>query len=181
MSVSIDAARFRAVFDRVEAYVERRYGVAVTIGDVMNPFTGDLDGERIQVDYELDWEGALFVLAHLFGHTVQWNVNPRYRAIGAMGVLDRPDEELLEELLTYERQACRYSLQLFHECGVNDLDRWMSDYAACDLAYLEHYYRTGEKRAFREFLERDRPLVEPLAIPDFQPTRWMARWGGVVI
>jgi hypothetical protein len=160
---------------------ERRYGIGVSIGDVPHPFTGDLDGERIQVDHEQTPEEALFVLVHLFGHTVQWNVNPRYREIGAMGVLLRPDEALLAELLEYERQACRYSLQLFHEAGIDELDAWLADFAACDLAYLEHVYRTGEKRDFRSFFRPGQPRVEPLAIPEFHPTRWVTRWGGVVI
>jgi len=173
-------ARFREVFDRVEATIERRWEVPVVIGDVTDPFTGDLDGARIAVDYDQSCEDALFIIAHLFGHTVQWNTDPRARTIG-MARIEKPSDELLAEVRDYERTACRYSLQLFHESGVFDLDQWMADFAACDFAYLAHFYRTGEKRPFREFWREGMPAVEPLAIPRFQPERWLSRADGVVI
>ena len=40
------------------------------LGDVLDPNTGDFDGMSIKVDYDQDLETALFVLIHLFGHTV---------------------------------------------------------------------------------------------------------------
>jgi type 1 glutamine amidotransferase len=84
-------------------------------------------------------------------------------------------------LAAYERQACRYSLQLFHDAGVCDLDQWVSDFAACDSAYLMHFYRTGKKLAFRSFWREGMPRIEPLAIPEFQPVRWLSRNAGVVV
>ena len=99
--------------------------------------------------------------------------------------------QLLKEILVreleilriedYERQACRFSLRLFHDLGVRDLDQWLADFAACDTAYLVHFYRTGEKRAFRSFWRDGCELLEPLEIPPFQPLRWRSRWEGVVV
>ncbi|HET7711376.1 MAG TPA: hypothetical protein VFL80_05550, partial [Thermoanaerobaculia bacterium] len=63
-------ARFQEVFNLLEAWVERQYEIPVIIGDVPDPFTGDLDGQEIEIDYDQSWEDALFILAHLFGHTV---------------------------------------------------------------------------------------------------------------
>lgn len=171
--------RFREVFDVVEAHVERRWGIPVVVSDVPDPFTGDLDGAEIAVDHDLDAEEALFILAHLFGHTVQWNTSARAREIGTLAVT-APDEALLAELEAYEVEGCRYALQLFHDAGVRDLDQWMSDFAACDVAYLLHFYRTGEKLPFRGFWRDGTPPVAPLPIPEFHPERWVAR-GGVVI
>jgi hypothetical protein len=171
--------RFRDVFNFVERLIEQRYGLPVVITDVPDPFTGDLDGEKILVDYDLDAEEALFILVHLFGHTVQWNVSPEDRALGLVEVRE-PSEELLASLRRYEVDAARYSLQLFHEAGVHDLDQWLADFAACDIAYLMHFYRTGEKRAFRSFWVDGAPSLTPLAIPAFQPTRWIARSGTVI-
>lgn len=173
-------ARFREAFNKIEAFIERRYGIPVVIRDVPDPFTGDLDGARIEVDFDQSAEDALFIIAHLFGHTVQWNVDPRARELGS-AALDNPTEEVLAELREYERIACRYSLQLFHEAGVRDLDGWMADFAECDSAYLMHFYRTGEKRPFRTFWRDGMPALEPLAIPHFQPTQWIARTDGIVI
>jgi hypothetical protein len=177
---AVDPARLREVFDAVERRIEDRWGIPVTISDVPNPFTGDLDGEQILVDYDLDIEDAVFILVHLFGHTVQWNISERSRQIG----FARPGpwtEEQLAELAAYEREACCYSLQLLHEAGFHDLDQWISDFAACDAAYLMHFYRTGEKLPFRSFWRDGAPLVTPLPIPSFQPTRWISRYDGTVI
>src|SRR5436190_7244091 len=110
--------RFRAAFNALEPYVERRYGIPVIIRDVTDPFTGDLDGAHIEVDYDQSVEDALFIIAHLFGHTVQWNTDPRARTIGMARIEKNASEELLREVSDYERTACRYSLQLFHEAGV---------------------------------------------------------------
>ena len=171
--------RFRDVFNRVERYIEERYRLPVVITDVPDPFTGDLDGATILVDHDLDAEEALFILVHLFGHTVQWNVSPADRELGLLEVKDAT-EELLAALERYEVDAARYSLQLFHDAGVHDLDQWLANFAACDIAYLLHFYRTGEKRAFRSFWVDDCALLTPLAIPDFHPTKWVARSGTVI-
>src|SRR3954468_17089766 len=121
MPISDD--RFREIFNTVEPYIERRYGVPAVISDVPNPFTGDLDGSEIHVDYELSIEDAVFLLVHLFGHTVQWNLSEYAREIGTQASRNPPDE-MLARLAVYEREACRYSLQLFHEAGVDDCDQW---------------------------------------------------------
>lgn len=176
----IAPARLREVFDTVERIIEDRWHIPVTISDVPHPFTGDLDGERIAVDHDVELEDAVFILVHLFGHTVQWNVSEDARRIAFL----RPGawtEAQLAELATYEREACRYSLQLLHEAGFHDLDQWISDFAACDAAYLLHFYRTGEKLPFRSFWRDGAPLVEPLPIPKFQPARWLSRYDGTVV
>jgi hypothetical protein len=172
--------RLREVFNLIEPLIERRWGIPVSVTDIPNPFTGDLDGERILVEHDLDVEDAVFILVHLFGHTVQWNVSERAREIG----MARPaswTEPQLVELTAYEQQACQYSLQLLHEAGIRDLDQWIADFAACDCAYLMHLYRTGEKREFRSFWKDDAPLVAPIPIPEFHPTRWISRYEGTVV
>ena len=172
--------RLREVFDVLEPYIEQRFGIPVRVRDVPAPFTGDLDGAEIHVDYDLDIENAVFIIAHLFGHTVQWNTSARAREIGYTLVKDpTPDE--LRELSAYEADGCRYSMQLFHDAGVTDLDQWLSDFSACDLAYLLHFYRTGEKQPFRSLWRDGTPLMRPLAIPDFHPKKWVSRWDGIVI
>jgi len=175
-----DEARFFQVWNTVEPFVERRWQVPVRLRDVPNPFTGDLDGAEIHVDHDLPAEDAVFNLVHLFGHTVQWNTSPRAREIGSV-IHVRPDEALMTELAQYEMEACRYSLQLFHDAGVRDLDPWLADFAACDACYLSHFYRTGEKRPFRSFWRDGMPLLEPLPIPPFTPQRWISRWEGIVV
>lgn len=170
----------RAAFNVIEPYIERRYGIPVRIRDVPNPFTGDLDGAEIHVDYDEDIESALFIVAHLFGHTVQWNVSAEAREIGYQ-LYPNPSEEMLRRLQAYELEACRYSVQLFHDARVTGLDQWLADYAACDFAYLVDFYRTGVKKPFKAFWRAGAPLLEPLPIPEFHPTRWVSRWSGIVV
>jgi len=172
--------RFREVFNLLERHIEDRWGIPVRISDVPPPFTGDLDGAEIQVDHDLEPEDALFIIVHLFGHTVQWNLSAELRALGAVRGPGLSDETIAA-LVDYEREACQYSLQLLHDAGVHDLDGWLADFASCDLAYLLHFYKTGDKRPFRSFWQDGQPLLAPLPIPPFHPTRWVARSDGVVV
>lgn len=172
--------RMRQAFNVLEQHVETKYGIPIRIRDVPNPFTGDLDGAEIHVDYAEDIESALFIIAHLFGHTVQWNTDEAAREIGYK-LYPNPSAEMMKRLHDYEYEACRYSMQLFHEAGVKDLDQWLSDYSACDFRYLEHFYKTGEKPAFKTFWQDGGPLLSPKAIPAFSPTKWVSRWEGIVV
>jgi hypothetical protein len=177
--VTVGRQRCLTAFAQVERLIEDRWGIPVVIGDVPHPFTGDLDGAEIRVDYDLEPEDALFIVIHLFGHTVQWNVSPEARAIAS-----HPgpwDTEHLARLRVYERTACQYSLTLFHDANITDLDQWLSDFSACDYAYLERFYQTGDKVEFRSLWRDGTALLTPLAIPDFAPTRWWNRWQGIVV
>lgn len=113
---------FYGVFNRLEHHIEQRYGIPVVITQIPSPFTGDLDGARILLDFHLTPEDATFTVAHLFGHTVQWNVSPRARELGTLSPVG-PSQELLEELATYEREAARYSLALLRHAGAAHLDQ----------------------------------------------------------
>lgn len=167
---------FKTAFDRIERLIETRYGVEVNISDVLDPNTGDLDGQRIKLDYTLDLETAFFVLLHLFGHTVQWNVSEEYRTLGH-DLSPGKDDATMRRIHEYESNATRYSISLLHEAGIVDMDRWVSDMFAADWAFLEHFYRTGQKLDFKDIFKPNHgPLLAELAIPAFQPQRWVSRW-----
>ena len=167
---------FQEAFNRVELLIENRYGIPVSISDVLDPNTGDFDDISIKVDYDQDLETALFVLIHLFGHTVQWNISEEYRLLG-LDTSPGKSEEQLASFYDYERDASRFSLQLLHDAGVHDLDRWVSDWWYADWEYLAHSYRTGEKLDTRALLRPGQgEVLTPLPIPAFTPQRWMSRW-----
>jgi hypothetical protein len=168
--------RFKQAFDALERHVTERYGLPVVISDVLDPNTGDFDGAEIRLDHANDLELAVFVLAHLFGHTVQWTTDRRARDLGTRFGAAPPPPELLTAVRAYEEDASRLALQLFHEASVLDLDPWLSDWAAADWAYLEHYYRSGGRVDFRRFLRPGAPLLTPLPIPAFRAARWMSRY-----
>lgn len=166
---------FKRAYDLVERRIEDRYGIPVRIADVIDPNTGDFDGMHIAVDYNQDLETAFFVLVHLFGHTVQWNISAHYRAVGHDLSIGKGEAEL-KAIWEYEQNATRYSLQLMHEVGLTDMDEWVSDWWAADWRYLEHYYRTGEKLDFKTLLRPGAERLTPLAIPEFTPQKWLSRW-----
>jgi len=165
---------------RVQEHLERFYGIPVVTRDIPDLLTGDLDGAQIHIDCAVTPEQRLFLLAHLFGHTVQWNLDagafetgkPRTPPVGA---------ELLPAIITYEREAACYALSMLHQIGITDIDPWFCDYTACDMAYLLHYYQTGEKRPFERFWRDGTPPIEPKAVPRFVPVRRVFRLDGIVI
>jgi hypothetical protein len=171
---------FAAHCATVQKYLEVRCGIKVVTRDIPDPLTGDLDGAEIHIDHAVTAEERLFLLAHLFGHTVQWNVVPGAFDIGQLH--PPPVEEgLLARIVAYERDAAGYSLAMLHSAGVTDADQWLSDYTATDMAYLQHYYRTGEKREFRSFWIANAPLVKPIPVPAFTPASLKMRVDGIVI
>ena len=177
---TLNSVDYRDAYTSLTTHVGSRYGVSVEVTGIEPPLKGDLDGSRIFVgDHNTD-EERLFLVAHLFGHTVQWNVSAELRRLG-MTMPVKPTSGELDVLEAYEREACRYSQQAIHEAGVSDLDQWLADYSACDLAFLRHFYLTGERRAFRSLWIPGQPLIEPLAIPAFTPTRWRRRKQAIVL
>jgi hypothetical protein len=165
---------------RVEQFLTDQYRIAVVTRDIPDPLTGDLDGLQIHIDYLASVELRLFLLAHLFGHTVQWNVDPSAFEIGRQY---KPpiSEDLFPAVLAYEREAAMYGLFLLHQAGVTDIDGWFSSYSACDQAYLLDYYRTGEKHDFHSFWNDNVPLLEAKPVPPFTLTRRTFRMDGIVI
>jgi hypothetical protein len=165
---------------RIQRHMERVYGVHVVTRDIPDPLIGDLDGSEIHIDRAVTPEQRLFLLGHLFGHTVQWNVDTASFEIGRQ-YQPPVNDDLIPAIVAYEREAARYGLTLFHEAGINETDAWFFNYTACDHAYLLHFYRTAEKRDFRSFWRNNAPRFESKAIPFFTPTKRAFRMDGVVI
>jgi hypothetical protein len=161
-------------FRRARSAVES-YGVRVYIGDVTDPNTGTFDGSEIGIDYANSLEMSLFVLVHLFGHTVQWNTVPAYRTIDTRARPGAP-AEVIEEARLYEENASRYGLRLLHEAGVRERDQWLADWKGSDWHYLSTYYRTGKLPDWEACRLRQQPALEPLVIPTFTPQRFPTRF-----
>jgi hypothetical protein len=80
---------FEGVRAKAVREIEDRHGIKVIVADVPAPFTGDLDGVSIVIDYALPPDESLFITVHLFGHSVQWNTDAaaRAKAGGARAIL----------------------------------------------------------------------------------------------
>lgn len=172
--------RFAQYAAQLEARIQHVYGILIVTRDIPDPLTGDLNGSEIHIDCAVTPEERLFLLAHLFGHTVQWNAVPGAFELGGPRRPPVPEEDL-PALIEYERNAARYAIGLFHELGITDMDQWLSDYAACDEAYLRHYYRTAQRKEFAGFWKDNVPLVKALPIPAFTPVKRAWRSDGIVI
>jgi hypothetical protein len=165
---------------RVQEHLQKVYGIHVVTRDIPDPLTGDLDGAEIDIDYAVSPEQKLFLLAHLFGHTVQWNVDSTNFEIGRQ-YKPPVDEGLIPAIIAYEGEAACYGLAMLHQIGITEIDQWFCNYTASDQAYLLHFYRTGEKRDFGAFWTETAPLIKPKPIPSFLPTRRTFRMDGIVI
>ena len=165
---------------KATGYIERHYGLRIALRDVPPPFIGDLNGAEIHIHRSVSSEKHLFLLAHLFGHSVQWNVSPETIEIGQQR---KPPvaESLLPPIMAYEREAAAYALTMLNESGIRGIEQWLSDWTACDIAYLGHFYRTGEKLEFSYFRLEDTALLTPKPIPAFTPRKLEFRRDGIVI
>jgi len=171
---------FAEYFARIQECLPRLYGIRVVFSEIPDPLLGDLDGLEIQIDPSCTAEQRLFLSAHLFGHTAQWNLDARAFELGSR-YSPPVAEENIPAVLEYEREAAAYALGMLHKIGIRDVDSWFSDYAACDEAYLLNYYRTGIKREFRSFWVDHVQLVQPKSVPPFTPVKRRFRLDGVVI
>jgi hypothetical protein len=151
----------------------------VSISDVLDPNTGDFDGVAIKIDFELELDLAFYVLLHLFGHSVQWNLSAEYRELGQDQAIPKPPD-VMARIHVYERDATRFALTLCREAGLeplDEIDRWVSDWFDADYAFLARFYSTGERLNPRDLLRPGQgELLTPLAIPEFTPQRWTSRW-----
>ena len=170
---------FQTCFNLVERHIETRYDMPVSISDVQDPNTGDFDGMCIKIDYDLELDLGFYVLLHLFGHSVQWNLSAKFRELGQDQTIPKPPEEM-ERIRIYERDATRYALELCREAKLeplDEIDRWVSDWFHADYKFLETFYTTGERLDPRKLIDPGKgELLTPLSIPDFKPQRWTSRW-----
>ena len=171
---------FQKAFDDVQKVVEERYGVPVGVVQMQHGFSGDLNGLAIFINEAVGWKQRLFNLSHLFGHTVQWAVREDGYFLGHK-LFDKPDDELLERLIEYEKEAARYSAALLLEANNEEFLPWLSKYSDADIRFLEHYYRTGEKKSLREFRRKHVADISPLQIPPFERRQKALRGHGIVL
>jgi hypothetical protein len=135
-------------------------------------------GSEIDIDQAATAEQRLFLLGHLFGHTVQWNVDPASFEIGR-SYQPPVKEDVITAIIAGEREAACYGLAMFHRIRITDIDQWFCDYTASDQAYLLHFYRTRKKGDFRSFWRTNAPQIEPKPVPTFTPTKRSGGWTGL--
>ncbi len=148
---------FETTFNKALHELRSKGIEVVIIDDSGQKFYGDLDGASVYIGESLSWEIKLFTMIHLAAHNYQWASSGRYAEIGSQ-LFYKPDEDLMQELLAYEEEAASLSISLLHELEIHHLDKWFTQHSRCDLAYLDHYYHTGEEKQLKDFWKED---VEP--------------------
>ena len=112
----------------------------------------------------------VFTLLHLFGHSVQCCAPSEAAIVIAFFETPRASDEKFRALANYEFRAAQFSLQLLHELGVGDLDRWFADFVHIDHKMVAQSYRTGALPPIRDCLVTNQELIRPAAIPaDLKP------------
>ena len=170
---------YKTAYETVISRLENHYHIPVdTDASLGEGDTGDFDGSKIMIDKKLDTETALFVLLHVFGHTVQWCISDELRKLGLETVNSATDEQL-EKIFVYEREASQYGLELLIDSGITDMDRWISIWWYSDWAWLSHFYKTGEKldpvQVQKDTDPTTVPSLVPLVIPHFEPQQFETR------
>ena len=142
-------------------------GFAIEYRDLEPPKTGIFDGLRIVIDPDVGFEMQCFLLLHLFGHSVEW-VAPsiEHKLEALQNTQDK--QHFMQVLHDYEFEAAGYAMQLMHECGATDFDRWLSDFVHTDWQYVERYYQTDSIAVWRECIVQGCPLIQPTPIPELR-------------
>jgi len=141
-----------------------KHGFAIEYRDLEPPRTGIFDGLRIVIDPDVGFEMQCFLLLHLFGHSVQWVAPSIEHKLDALQ--HTPDkQEFMKVLEAYEMEAARYALQLLHERGITNQDRWFSDFVHTDWRYVERYYELNALPPWSDCVVSGGPLIAPQPIP----------------
>jgi hypothetical protein len=139
-------------------------GFAIEYRDLEPPRTGIFDGLRIVIDPDVGFEMQCFLLLHLFGHSVQWVAPSIEHKLEALQHTD-DRARFMQVLHDYEFEAAGFGLQLLHERGITQQDRWYSDFVHTDWRYVERYYETDTLPPWEECITSGRALIQPQPIP----------------
>jgi len=168
--------------DRWRAVLAKRYGLRLVsmlagrieahgVEVVFREFErskGDLDGARVYMARGLPVDEAVFLLCHLFGHTVQWHTDRNaldYASITA-ATFRETDAVWVEE---YERKASRFGLSILLGCDARFLRAWLSEFVEADVRYLLALYRGDQNASHEQFWPDRVSVLNPIPIPAFRP------------
>lgn len=165
---------FSLIYKQAVSAIEKYGFVVHSRCEIKDSNTGEFDGVNIWVKDEQSDEQALYVLLHLFGHSVQWNVDEELMKIGIDTTLSRTEEELLK-VYDYERQASEMTIKLLESIGITYLNQWISNWFHADWMWLKHLYSTGERVGYLTYWIDDAELLTPCDIPEFTPQLFESR------
>ena len=138
----VEDTKYSNYLQLLSDYLLENYGLQTIYDDVVDEdfYMGSYDGSSIIVKNSLSHEYKLFLVAHLFGHTIQWNHNfCKYKAIEQELPINKHGEltkSQLNKLKSYEYEAAGYSIYILSESLGVDLSQWFSDWSNADWEYF---------------------------------------------
>lgn len=168
---------FEKHFCLIREIIEKEFQVRVIKRELDPRITGTFDGKEIAIRDDLPVELQLFILLHLFGHTVQWNTSRECRRIGLIELDSFSKKETIKVVRVYEHKASQYGLGLLHQAQIFSLDQWLASWSATDWQYFLQVCLTGKNDTFdlsahqRYWVDGANPIT-PQTVPLFTPRLW---------
>ncbi len=156
------------------------HGFAIRFDDLSDQEqkkTGTFDGLEIVLHNGNEFQLQIFILLHLFGHSVQWVAPSLEHTL--QGIQEKDDlNKFLVFLRHYEFEAARFGLQLLHDGGVSEADDWFTEMVDIDWQYVRLYYLSGMIPSLEDaaILSSNPPKIEPLKIPELRHRRVKVRY-----
>ncbi len=142
------------------SFLKSQYGIEIVpVGqEPESDWVAELRDRRMRVNLaSRGAEGAIFIVAHVFGHMVQFATTKRYNAMLEHVHRDKPpiefDAQLEREYRAYEFEAYMIGRGLLSQVmEVSDeMDRRYQVFMATDLEYYWRYLVTGHGGSQRDF------------------------------
>ena len=166
---------FIAIYSGLIGYLIKQYGISVSEEDTVDEenYKGSYDTQVIIVKGSLSTQHKLFLVAHLFGHCVQWCTEKVDCAYIEELMLEYLPSELQEadivKLKTYEEAAAQYAVQVLAEASSCHLDQWFSDWSHADWNYFMALNDADIlPKGPESWLIYGSPLIPARAIPIFE-------------
>lgn len=145
----------------------KSYGYEVREAELEKPKTGIFNGLAITLDQSQPAYLKVFILLHLFGHSVQWTAPAIEHKLEALQ--NTPDKaEFMQVLHNYEYEAAQFAAKLLVDAGFPEYQGWLADFVETDWQYVKRYYETDRIPPLEDCVSLGQPLIEPGEIPEIQ-------------
>ena len=146
---------------QIIAFLKTRYGIEIVLTESIedNVEIAELVNKKIIVNTTArDSEAILFVIAHLFGHMVQFTNYEKYRLL--VETVERPkplalSNEFKQAFYKYEVEAYKIGKGLLEsiisDSDMNLLDEHYQIYLETDFNVFWEYLTTGDQASISEF------------------------------
>lgn len=164
--------KFRHLYEIMVRFLLNKYNLTILEMDIVDSdeYIGSFNGETITIKNNLKYDHKLFLVAHLFGHCVQWcgETSSKYSNIEDMLPINNEgtsSKEQIDKLKHYEAEAAGYAVQLLHDALDINLAQWFSDWSRADWDHFINIKSLEDKLNLMEIkVKFGTKLISPLKI-----------------